>query len=513
MTALLDGRPPALDAFYRPGKTFTHTSTWTAGYLAGRTFTASLDGVLLAVTIDGDTMTITASAVQTTTAGDGEHTFELTETTGGMTEPAVIGSWSGSDRAATSGRTTVNVTDSAGTVEVTVLGNTPRPNTPDLRGQDSEWAEIVFSTHDASCPATAVTFEHGQLVARGSGAGSGTRSGRRTVLVVPGSPGGYSRIRSRWSGAGTAGPLVPQRGHMHGIGDQADGMRRGVIFWHDIVFSAPWVFNLAVWHTDPADLANGFVVNNGALTDRANVTAAARASNVVTLTVPAGHGFGPGDVVTVDLSDNTFDGAFAVTATTATTVVYDQQGSDDASGGTGSVGLARNGLTKSGLIRQVAASAAVRATGVVTATVPAGHPFELGDWVTVDLSDNTYDGAFAVTAVTATSVSWRQTAADDASAGTGTVGKVLPYWAESEWTPGLLRARVWPDTGAAGGSGGTGIAGPPPWESAWSVSVDLTGVTEPDPGRGVGCGLLAGHLAAGPTVTEVRYDNIETAAL
>jgi len=36
MTALLDGRPPGVDARFRPGKTFTFDLEWPAGYLVGR---------------------------------------------------------------------------------------------------------------------------------------------------------------------------------------------------------------------------------------------------------------------------------------------------------------------------------------------------------------------------------------------------------------------------------------------------------------------------------------------
>jgi len=301
---------------------------------------------------------------------------------------------------------------------------------------------------------------------------------------------------------------------MHGVGIQADGMRRGAIVWHDIVFSSPQVFNLAVWQTS-ADGSSGFAVRNGALVDSVAVSAGVRASNVVTLTVPSGHGFGAGDVIQVDVADNTYDGVFTITSVTATTVVYGQTAADDASSGTGTVTLARNSLTKSGLVRSVAVSDAVRSSGVVTATVAAGHSFQIGDPIIVDLTDATYDGQAVVTATTATTVAWRQAAADDASSGSGTISRVFPYWVESEWTAGLIRMRAWPDVSSAGGVTGAMPAGPPPWESPWATAVDLTGLgdDQPDPAYGKGCGIVAAHLASGSTVTEVRYDNVEVAAL
>jgi len=387
---------------------------------------------------------------------------------------------------------------------------------PSLRAAETaDWPEVVFSVDAVNSPATTISFEHGQVVARGSGAGTGARSNRRSMLMIPGSPGGYSRIRSRWSGANAASGLMPQRGHMHGVGVQADGMRRGVIVWHDIVFSQPQLFNVGVWETSPADPSQ-FAVLTGALRDEVAVSAAARTSNVVTLTVAAGHGLVAGDVITVNLSDNTFDGTFVVSSAGATTVLYPQTGVDDASGGTGTAILPRAAAAKNGLLRTVAASDAVRSNGGVVATVTAGHSFQPGDQITADFADNTYDGGqFVVTAVTDTTVTWRQAAADDPSAGAGTITRAFPYWVESEWSEGLLRARMWPDFGSGPSGNGAMPSGPPPWESMWSIASDLSGLgtDEPDPSFGEGCGLLAGHLASGPVITEVRYDNVEVAAL
>jgi lysophospholipase L1-like esterase len=133
MTALIDGRPPGLDAYYRPGKTFTYDMPWTAGYLAGRTFTATLNAAALAVAVDGDTMTVTATAAQTTAAGLGAQAFTLTETTGGASEPVIVGTWAGSDRAATSATSdTITVAASAATVTVNVAASDARYRRPHI---------------------------------------------------------------------------------------------------------------------------------------------------------------------------------------------------------------------------------------------------------------------------------------------------------------------------------------------------------------------------------------------
>lgn len=378
---------------------------------------------------------------------------------------------------------------------------------PVLRGATvQQFSELLFTTDAGVLDSTALTLEHGQVVMRG-GTGSGARSSRRSAFLMAGTPGGYSRIRSRWAGAQYAGTgLTPQHGHVHGIGIQADGKRRGVVVSHDIVFSAPWVINLAIWESN-AD-GSGFTVPAGVVfSDAATVSAAARTSNVVTLTVPTGHGFVANDVVTVDLADNSYDGTFVVTSVTPTTIVYSQTAAN-AGTTTGSVTLARINSQKGALVRNTSATDAVRASNVVTATVPAGHPFQVGDWLDADFTDNTYDGSFQVTELpSATQIRWRQAVADDASAGTGTLSKIIPYWLESEWRPGLLRVRVWPDVGVTG-SGGPAVMGAPPWESAWAVSVNLAGAgaAQPEPLLGQGCALLGAHLSSAPT--EVRYDSI-----
>ncbi len=131
MSALLDGRPPGIDAFYAPGKTFTFTMPWTPGALVGRTFEATLNAEALAVAVDGDTMTLTATAAQTAAAGLGAQAFTLTETTGGIAEPVIAGKWKGSNLAATSATSgPVVVAESSGTVAVTVISADARYHQP-----------------------------------------------------------------------------------------------------------------------------------------------------------------------------------------------------------------------------------------------------------------------------------------------------------------------------------------------------------------------------------------------
>ena len=67
-------------------------------------------------------------------------------------------------------------------------------------------------------------------------------------------------------------------------------------------------------------------------------TGGSRANGTVTLTgLPAGHGYLPGDLITVDASDSSYDGTFVVRSVGATTVTYRQQSADDVSSGAGTL--------------------------------------------------------------------------------------------------------------------------------------------------------------------------------
>lgn len=80
--------------------------------------------------------------------------------------------------------------------------------------------------------------------------------------------------------------------------------------------------------------------------------------------------------------------------------------------------------------RIVTATGASRTANVVTATGLSplnGDPggLKVGQQITVDFADNTYDGTFIVTVAAggASTAQWAQTAADDASAGAGTISQ------------------------------------------------------------------------------------------
>jgi len=115
---LLDGRPDAVDAYFRPGNTFTVVVTWPTGTLVGRTFTAALDAASLSLGVVSDVMTIIASEAQTAAAAESGD-FVLVETTGGGTQEILAGLWAPSDRPGTPTSLALTIS-AAGPVPVTV---------------------------------------------------------------------------------------------------------------------------------------------------------------------------------------------------------------------------------------------------------------------------------------------------------------------------------------------------------------------------------------------------------
>jgi hypothetical protein len=382
---------------------------------------------------------------------------------------------------------------------------------PGLAVTPANWTERMVSTEDAVCTGTTLTMEHGIAIWRGTG-GAGQRSNRRAFYQFPGTtPGGYSRIRSLWRGH-PVNPAVAntlnQHGHAHGI-QQVGGRWTAVVVTHDITFG-PTVINLSIWKQETGPGVGGeFTL--GSYLDQVAVSASVRTSNVVTLTVPSGHGFNRGDAIAVDLANASYDGNFEVSSVTATTIVYNHTGANLTTS-TGTVRLLRRTNVIDQLTRSTNFTACTRTSGIVTATVAAGHPWRRGDEIAVDGSVASYDGIFKVTDLPSTTqIRWNQAGTDDATANTGTISNTFPYWMESEWWPGMLRVRTWP------AMIGARAETPPSWESDWAEAVSLTGLAtpEPDPTLGLGCGLVVAHPSSGaaPFKAEHRYSDISYAEL
>jgi len=390
----------------------------------------------------------------------------------------------------------------------TDLSLIPGTWTPLLRGgTPSRWTRWFF-TSDANCPDSALTMEHGQLKVRGVG-GTGTQSNRREAWQLPDFPStSYSRLRSRWASRPPADGTI-EHGHMHALQVGSDSKIRAATVW-DFGFGN---FLCGVWESNPD--GSGFVVQQAPVRDSDAFTDGSRTSNVVTLTgFPTGMAsrWKVGDYVVVDATDNTYDGTFALTQVNDTSIQFAQTAANDASCGTGTMTLLGK-ETFSTVSRARTFTDAARVSGVVTSVgLATGHPYQTGDWITVDGTDNTYDGPrFPVTGVNpfTAQISWLQSAADDASAGAGTISKISPFWVETRLLPGgYMQARFWADVGDAYGTGsGREPGGPPPWESQWARTWDLNRVVGATVPTGPGyVGLIAAHFSSN---SEVSYDSIE----
>lgn len=142
----------------------------------------------------------------------------------------------------------------------------------------------------------------------------------------------------------------------------------------------------------------------------------------------------------------------------------------------------------SGLQKSIAATGASRTANVVTATgLPSGHGITTGQTVSANFADDTYDGVFVITGSAATSVTWAQVAADDASAGAGTLDNldgVLPMTVESELIGSQLAVRAWRSDQSV-----------PSWtdETRALILRDTAGA-DPYPARRGRAGVYVGHL-------------------
>jgi hypothetical protein len=148
MTGLADARPDAVDLLLRPATTIPVTlEGWPTGSLAGRTFTSTLAGEALDVTVVGDTIVVEADATLTGTLDVGVPVaWQLLEEIDGTPEPILIGTWTPDDgpRAVTS--TTVQVAVGAVTVTVTVSSAQASIAVLDAR---VDQAETDIAAHEA----------------------------------------------------------------------------------------------------------------------------------------------------------------------------------------------------------------------------------------------------------------------------------------------------------------------------------------------------------------------------
>lgn len=92
---MLDLRPGALDAKYRPGSTYTLNLNGPAGWLATRVFAASLGELPLTVTEQGDTLQIVVPDTVTSVLKRRPYEFVLDETNSNV---QLVGKWTPSEQ-------------------------------------------------------------------------------------------------------------------------------------------------------------------------------------------------------------------------------------------------------------------------------------------------------------------------------------------------------------------------------------------------------------------------------
>ena len=144
-------------------------------------------------------------------------------------------------------------------------------------------------------------------------------------------------------------------------------------------------------------------------------------SNEATLTIPSGHNFRTGNVITVSIGDTAFDGQRTITGYSGTSVSFTSQPNESSSSTSGS--LIVTSPTSSSVTNRVLTSGTA-----VTLTVPANHGFKAGNKVTVALSGSdpsaaSFNGDWTLTSVSTTSVSYTVPSRTSVTSGatTGTI--------------------------------------------------------------------------------------------
>lgn len=372
----------------------------------------------------------------------------------------------------------------------------------DWRRQNlATWNRFVMND-DVTVTNTVVEVVDGMFWGYGTG-GAGTTSERRDWYLIPGTEGWIDTEMTAliWGGMNQLGNGMAQHGLIHRAYIDGDG-QKGAIVWHDTIFGIGSIQNLGVWYAQPGGVAprNQIGVDTN-LSQRA-FTGGSRTGGLVTLTgLPTGHNLEVGTMIFVSAADTDYNGQFPIETVGANQITYRQATGDDPSSGAGVVSAYHAGFnfpTTNALWRTVSVSAGTRTTNVVTFTgLPTDHPFNIGDRVQVDATDNVYDGYFKIHAVTDTTISYVHVGADDATVGAATLTKIFPYWLKTRYQDQVLEAVWWPYSGYEEISPVLGPSGPAYGDPMYSIAVNTATIPQsPDPGVGGQLGILVGHVGA-----------------
>lgn len=349
----LDVRPAGLDLAFRPGTTVPLSLEWPAGYLTGRTFTSTLDGVALAVDVAGDVLTVEATDAQTADITD-PVPWLLLEDVDGTAEPVMVGTWTPSSRASASAQGAVRVTVGAAAVTVTVQPGVSAaalaavqadvdalPTDADVAiavaaetsargdavGRRVDWyaaadwdrfTPVVVNTPDNT---VLLTASAGAGIATGSASGAGSD---RRLYLLDGFEATDMEVRCDWTLGG--GQL--------GLGLRAqDGAV--VVVWQNIFFGATGNSLWGVWEYDGTEA--GFSTNQGAQSldgFRSPIMSASGNGTTVTVQTRYAHGLAAGNTVHFDSSFGSFGQATVASTPTATSFTFASATSGSWTGGT-----------------------------------------------------------------------------------------------------------------------------------------------------------------------------------
>jgi len=148
------------------------------------------------------------------------------------------------------------------------------------------------------------------------------------------------------------------------------------------------------------------------------ITTAALATNVVTLTTSAAHGYSANNFVTISgMTNAVFNGAYLIASVlSSTTFTYARTNADIASGAASGTAIMTNAKT---------ITTAALTSNVVTLTTSATHGYLVNDYVSiVEMANTVFNGVYIIASVTGTTFTFAKTNADIASgAASGTATK------------------------------------------------------------------------------------------
>lgn len=137
-------------------------------------------------------------------------------------------------------------------------------------------------------------------------------------------------------------------------------------------------------------------------------------SNVATLTTSTNHSMIAGEIVYVDINDAKFDGRRTITAVTSNTFSF---ASDNTNvGSTATSGWAVPGGNWSGGDAVYTVTNKSLTSSVATLTVSNTHFVNVGDNITVNIGDASFDGTYTVTATTGSTLNYISNTANVTSA-------------------------------------------------------------------------------------------------